>query len=132
MSPKHFFAGLAITSIAQISIILLLMLLFAPLKQHTGFVVVTIAAMILFCTLLFGAAKVYARSTFAKLYIQLIMLAVFLKMLLCVALIIGYQKGFEPPDISFIWPFLVIYLTSTIYEVIFLEKVGREKQSSSS
>ena len=132
MSLKHFFAGLAITSITQISIILLLMLLFVPLQQHAGFVLVTIAAMILFCTLLFGAAKVYARSTFAKLYIQLIMLAVFLKMLLCIALIIGYQKGFAPPDISFIWPFLVIYLTSTIYEVIFLEKVGREKQSSNS
>jgi len=73
---------------------------------------------------------VYARSTLARLYIQLIMIAVFLKMLLCIALIIGYKKGFDPVDHSFIWPFLFIYLTSTIFEVIFLERVGREKHIS--
>ena len=100
------------------------------LSSHMGFIMVTISAMILFCILLFGAAKIYARSSFTRLYIQLIMLAVFMKMFLCLALIIGYKKGFDPVDRSFIWPFLVIYLTSTIYEVIFLEKVGREKQTS--
>ena len=86
--------------------------------------------MILFSVLLFGAAKVYARSTLVRLYIQLIMIAVFLKMLLCLALIIGYKKGFDPADNSFIWSFLIIYLTSTIYEVIFMERVGREKHVS--
>lgn len=130
MSPNHFFAGLAITSIVQISISLLLIWWVAPLGTHIGFMGVTIAAMILFCIILYAAAKIYARSSFTRLYIQLIMLAVFLKMLLCLALIIGYKKGFDPVDNSFIWPFLVIYLTSTIYEVIFLEKVGREKQAS--
>lgn len=130
MSPKQFFAGLAITSIIQISITMILILLFVPIRVHTGFIVVTITAMILFCTLLFSAAKILARSSYTKLYIQLIMLAVFMKMILCVALILGYQKGYEPADNSFIWPFLVIYLTSTIYEVIFLERVGREKQAS--
>lgn len=130
MSPKQFFAGLAITSIIQISSIMLLIWMFVPLRAHLGFIVMTIAAMIIFCTLLFGAAKILARSSYTKLYIQLIMLAVFIKMILCVVLILGYQNGYEPADNSFIWPFLVIYLTSTIYEVIFLERVGREKQSS--
>lgn len=130
MSPKRFTAGLAITSIAQISICLLLMYWVPAMKAHIGFMCVTIAAMIFFCLMLYVAAKIYTRSSFTSLYIQLIMLAVFLKMLLCLALIIGYTKGFDPVDRSFIWPFLVIYLTSTIYEVIFLEKVGREKQAS--
>jgi len=131
MSPKRFFAGLAITSIAQISIILIMIWWVPSLGSHLGFIIVTMTAMILFCVMLFGAAKIYARSSFTRLYIQLIMLAVFLKMLLCLALIIGYKQGFDPPDRGFIWPFLVIYLMSTIYEVIFLEKVGREKQTSS-
>jgi len=132
MTPKHFFAGLAITTSLQVAICLILVWWVTPLKNHIGFIGVTIAAMIIFCIMLYGAAKIYARSTFTRLYIQLIMLAVFLKMLLCVALIIGYTKGFHPVDNSFIWPFLVIYLFSTIYEVIFLEKVGREKQTSNS
>jgi hypothetical protein len=130
MSPKRFFAGLAITSIAQISIILIMIWWVPSLGAHLGFIIVTMTAMILFCVMLFGAAKIYARSSFTRLYIQLIMLAVFLKMLLCLALIIGYKQGFDPSDHSFIWPFLVIYLMSTIFEVIFLEKVGREKQAS--
>jgi len=85
-----------------------------------------------FSLLLYAAAKVFAKSTIARLYIQLIMIAVFLKMLLCIALVIGYKKVFDPSDNSFIWPFLLIYLTSTIFEVIFLERVGREKPVSKS
>ena len=86
--------------------------------------------MLIFSILLFGAAKVYARSTLVRLYIQLVMIAVFLKLLLCLALIIGYKEGFKPDNHTFIWPFLIIYLTSTIYEVIFMERVGREKSTS--
>ncbi len=130
MSPKHFFAGLAITSIAQISISLLMAWIVIPSRAHAGFIAITIGAMILFSIMLYAAAKVYARSALVRLYIQLIMIAVFLKMLLCLALVIGYKKGFEPADNSFIWHFLVIYLTSTIFEVIFLERVGREKHIS--
>ena len=103
--------------------------LFISIRNHMGFIAVTIAAMIFFSLTLYGAAKVYARSSAGRLYIQLVMIAVFLKMLLCLALIIGYKKGFEP-DNSFIWPFLVIYILSTIYEVIFLERVGREQHAS--
>ena len=131
MSPKQFFAGLAITSIVQILISLILAWWIAPLKSHIGFIGVTITVMIIFCILLFAAAKVVACSTHSRLYIQLIMLAVFLKMLLCIVLILGYQKGFNPGDNSFIWPFLIVYLVSTVYEVVFLEKVGREKQTAS-
>lgn len=130
MSPKQFFAGLAITSIVQIIVSFLLIWWVVPLRSHFPFIAITITAMIFFSILLYGAAKVYARSTLVRLYIQLIMIAVFLKMLLCLALIIGYKRGFEPHDHHFIWPFLFIYLTSTIYEVIFLEKVGREKHTS--
>src|SRR5687768_1245321 len=130
MSPKHFFAGLAITSIVQIIICSLLVWWIVPLQSHFLFVIITIISMIFFSILLYGAAKVYARSTLARLYIQLIMIAVFLKMLLCLALIIGYKKGFEPADNSFIWPFLFIYLSSTIYEVIYMDRVGREKHVS--
>ncbi len=132
MSPKQFFAGLAITSFAQVGICILLIFLVSSLRDHAAFVAVTILSMIVFSVMLYGAAKVYARSSMPRLYIQLIMIAVFLKMLLCLALFIGYKKGFEPAGNGFIWPFLVIYLTSTIFEVIFLEKVGREKQKSKS
>ena len=127
MSLKQFLAGLAITSIAQISICFLLAWWIPTLRLHNGFIIITIVAMIIFSLTLYGAAKMASQSPKGSLYIQLIMIAVFLKMLLCIALIVGYKNGFEPADHSFIWPFLVIYLASTVFEVIFLERVGREK-----
>ena len=130
MTTKDFFSGLAITTLVQVIVCFIIIWLVPNAKAHTGFIAVVIFAMVLFSILLFGAAKIYARSTLVRLYIQLIMIAVFLKMLLCLALIIGYKKGFDPLDNSFIWAFLFIYLTSTVYEVIFMERVGREKHIS--
>lgn len=127
MSPKHFFAGLAITTLFQILLCVLLIWILSPVRHHAMFIAVTILAMIFFSVFLYAAAKISARNALVRLYIQLIMIAVFLKMLLCLALIVVYRKGFEPADNFFIWPFLIIYISSTIYEIIFMERVGREK-----
>ena len=132
MSPKNFFIGLGITTILQLVVSLMLVWMIVPLKAHLGFILVTILVLLIFCTMMYVAARIMANSKLTRLYIQLIMLAVFLKMLLCLALVVGYTKEFDPKDNSFIWPFLVIYLSSTIYEVIFLEKVGRQKPKPSS
>lgn len=127
MNPRNFFIGLGITTLVQLAVSLMLIWIIAPLKAHFGFIVVTILALLVFCIMMYVAARILANSKLTRLYIQLIMIAVFLKMLVCLALIVGYKKEFEPVDNSFIWPFLVVYLSSTIYEVIFLEKVGRQK-----
>ena len=127
MSPRNFFIGLGITTLLQVTLSLLLLWIIAPLKAHFGFIAVTILTLLVFCIMMYIAARVLANSKLTRLYIQLVMIAVFLKMLICLALVVGYKKEFVPPDNSFIWPFLVIYLSSTIYEVIFLEKVGRQK-----
>ena len=120
MSPKHFFVGLAITSLSQLLICFLLYWLIPATRAHISFIAITILAMIFFSILLYGAAKVYAKSTLVRLYIQLIMVAV----------LVVYKKGFEPIDNSFIWPFLFIYLASAIFEVVFMERVGREQHIS--
>lgn len=127
MSPRNFLIGLGMTTLIQVAVSLLLVWIIVPLKAHLGFIASTILALLFFCVMMYVAARILANSKLTRLYIQLIMIAVFLKMLLCLALIVGYTKEFAPPDNSFIWPFLVIYLSSTIYEVIFLEKVGRQK-----
>ena len=130
MNPRQFFTGLAMTTLAQLVICLLLVWLIAPIKPHLGFIIATMIALLVFCIMMYVAARVLANSKLTRLYIQLIMIAVFLKMLLCLALVVGYKKEYNPADNSFIWPFLVIYLSSTIYEVIFLEKVGRQKPTT--
>ena len=130
MNPRQFFTGLGITTLVQVVICLLLIWIVAPLQSHLGFVIATMIALLVFCIMMYVAARVLANSKLTRLYIQLIMIAVFLKMLVCLALVVVYKKEFNPTDNSFIWPFLVIYLSSTIYEVIFLEKVGRQKPTT--
>ncbi len=129
MNPKQFLAGLSITLLVQAVLNLVLILIEDSIKAHTGFIIVCMAALLMFCVMIYAAARIVTNSKLTRLYIQLIMIAVFLKMLVCLALVIGYTKKFHPSDNTFVWPFLFIYLTSTIYEVIFLEKVGRQKQN---
>lgn len=128
MNPKQFFAGLGITVASQCLLILILLFIVPLLRTHAGFILVCMMTLVGFCIMIYAAARIAADSKLTRLYIQLIMIAVFLKMLVCLALVVGYKKGFDPADHSFIWPFLIIYVSSTIYEVIFLEKVGRQKK----
>ena len=131
MNPKLFLAGLGITVLVQAGLCYLLVISIQPISNHLGFILSTIFAMVVFSLMMYVAARVAADSKLTRLYIQLVMIAVFMKMLVCLALVIGYKKGFGPADNTFVWPFLIIYVTSTIYEVIFLEKVGRQKKPTS-
>ena len=130
MNPKRFLTGLGITVLVQAGLCYLLVISFQPISNHLGFILSTILAMVAFSLMMYVAAQVAADSKLTRLYIQLVMIAVFMKMLVCLALVIGYKKGFDPADNTFVWPFLIIYVTSTIYEVIFLEKVGRQKKTT--
>jgi hypothetical protein len=130
MNPKQFLAGLAMTTLIQAILNLILVWTVQAISVHLGFIMVAMLTMIGFCVMMYVAARISADSKLTRLYIQLIMIAVFLKMLVCLALIIGYKKGFDPADNTFVWPFLIIYVTSTIYEVIFLDKVGRQKKTN--
>jgi hypothetical protein len=129
MSPKRFFAGLGVTIAIQILVSYMLLQWIPKLQSHRLFIFISILVMALFCITLFFAAQRLAKSPLTRLYIQLIMIAVFIKLFVCLVLIVLYDRGFAPADNTFIWPFLFIYITSTIYEVIFLEKVGRTKNS---
>ena len=131
MNPKRFFTGLGIIIGIQILFSLALIQFIPPLSGHQVFIFICILVMALFCLTLYLAAQRMARSTQPNLYIQLIMVAVFIKLFLCLCLIVAYDRGFSPSDNTFIWPFLFIYISSTIYEVIFLEKVGRVKNKPS-
>jgi len=129
MNPKRFLSGLGITIGLQLLVNLGLFYAVPSLKTHDAFILITIVVMALFCITIYAAARVVVKSTLTRLFIQLVMIAVFVKLALCLALVVVYKKAFNPSDISFIWSFLFIYITSTIYEVIFLDKIGRQKNN---
>ncbi len=129
MTPKRFLTRLALTLLLQAAGIFIIYLIQNSVQTHLPFLLVTMTAMAVFCGMMYLGATITAGSKQSGRFIQLIMIAVFLKMLVCLALIVGYKKGFEPIDDTFIWPFLLIYVTTTVFEVTFLEKIGREKQT---
>ena len=130
MNLKSFLMGLGVTTLIQLALSYMLVFFFQPISNHLGFILSAVLALLVFSVIMYVAARVAADSKLTRVYIQLVMIAVFMKMLVCLALIVGYKKGFDPADNTFIWPFLMIYVTSTIYEVIFLEKVGRQKKTT--
>ncbi len=132
MKPSKFLFGLGLTCLLQIALTWLIIQMNEAVAIHLTFIATAMIAMIVFCSMMYLGARIIAKSKLNRLFIQLIMIAVFLKMLICLALIVGYKNGYYPIDDSFIWPFLMIYVTTTIYEVIFLEKVGRDKQTTAS
>jgi hypothetical protein len=132
MKPSTFFTGLTIMCAVQLAFTWLILQINPNIETHAGFIITAMLAMVVFCCMMYLGARITVKSKLTRLFIQLIMIAVFLKMLVCLALIVGYKNGFDPADDSFIWPFLMIYVTTTIYEVIFLDKVGREKQTPAS
>lgn len=129
MTHKQFIVGLTVMFFVQLVLCLILLWVAPDIRAHIGFIVTAMFTMVVFCGMMYLAARIMAGSKLTRLFIQLIMIAVFIKMLVCLALVVGYKKGFQPEDDSFIWPFLLIYATTTIYEVIFLEKIGRQKQT---
>jgi hypothetical protein len=130
MNPKQFLSGLLLTIGLQLVVNAGLFYFIPSLKVHEGFILITILVMALFCITLYTAARVVVKSTLTRLFIQLVMIVVFIKMALCLALVVVYKKAFDPVDNSFIWSFLFIYITATIYEVIFLDKIGRQKNKT--
>lgn len=132
MKPSQFFAGLLLMGLVQVVLTWLIIQLHHGIAAHLGFITTAIIVMMVFCGMMYLGARIIIRSKLTRQFIQLIMIAVFLKMLICLALIVGYKNGYHPPDDSFIWPFLMIYVTTTIYEVIFMDKVGRERQTPAS
>lgn len=125
-----FAKGLALTVLVTAAACTLFALGMPGVRSHTSFLVVSVLAMTAFCISLYRIASAAAGHKRAQLFIAIVMLGVFAKMILCLALIVGYKKLHAPADSTFLWPFLVIYVTFTIFEVIFMDRLGRQKPTA--
>ncbi len=125
-----FVKGLALTVLLAAAGCTFFTAVMPPVRSHTAFLVVAVSAMTAFCIALYRIASAAAGHKRAQLFIAIVMLGVFAKMILCLALIVGYKKLHAPVDSTFLWPFLVIYVTFTIFEVIFMDRLGRQKPTA--
>jgi hypothetical protein len=58
---------------------------------------------------------------------RLIMFLVFFKMFTCLLIVIVYDQYWNPASNHYILPFLIIYVTYTVFEVLFLSKISKLK-----
>ncbi len=66
-----------------------------------------------------------AMSGAKYVFIRMTILFIFVKMCVGVGLVVYHVRTELPEDKIFIFPFLIIYLIFTIFEIYVLEKLGR-------
>lgn len=77
-----------------------------------------------------GKRAVYSKSKYR--FVQLIMILILFKMMICVALVVAHVKINHPDSKLFVLPFLTIYLIFTLFEIYVLEKLARTNTADSS
>lgn len=75
----------------------------------------------------FMLAKKAAISDNKNDYTKLVITLIFLKLLFCISIVIGYDKIVQPTDNFHVIYFLVLYIIYSIFEFRFLHKLGYKK-----
>lgn len=127
MHKKTFYTGLLITTGLSILLSSPFFLFLKGAEAHLPFIIFAALAFAAFCISLFRISFAASQNPKGSLFIQVVMISVFLKMLLSLALVIGYKKLCPDTDNLFIGPFIVLYVVFTVFEVIFMDRLGRQK-----
>lgn len=126
MPEKIFYRQLAILTLITGGSLALLGKL--PLfRDHVLLYWITLGVYFLITLLLFLIGRKLAGSSNKNAFTQFVMLTVFAKMILTMAVLVAYLNFSAPGSKYFILPFFVVYLAYTIFETYVLMKVGRIK-----
>ncbi len=129
MERAHFLKLLIGISIFTLVVVIGLQTILPRIESHQVFSMTCMLCYIIFCMIAFALGKRAMSSSSPYRFIQVLLMIIMGKMGLSLLIIIVYMKLFEPPDKSFVWPFLVIYVIYTVFEVYFLEKIAKVKTS---
>ena len=70
-----------------------------------------------------GRRAALSRSKYR--FVQLMLLLIMLKMVVCIALVVAHVRINHPDSKLFVLPFLTTYLIFTVFEIFVLEKLAR-------
>lgn len=126
MNNRRFFSQLVMLILLTGFVLILLHVLqpFAPYKLLS---LVSLGFFAMLAAIVYFAAVQATLSTDKNAFTRLIMLFTFVKMVLTAALLIGYHHFFQPKDNMFLIPFFLIYIVFTIFETLFMSKLGKVK-----
>lgn len=124
MSTKKFYLQLGVLA-------LLVALAMLPMHQHALihdyqlFSWISWGFFLLFSVGVFVACSKAAKSENKNLFGQIFLLSIVFKLMICGLLVIAYVLLVKPSSVHFILPFLLIYVSFTIYEVYFVTKLAK-------
>ena len=126
MNRRRFSFQLVLITVLLTGLVLLLQY-FPIFTSSTGFSLISIGFFFLMSLIMFLVAAKAAVSKDKNAFTRLIMVFSMSKMLLSVILVIVYKQLVKPESIYFVIPFFGIYITYTVFETIFMTKLGKVK-----
>lgn len=126
MTRRRFFFQLILLTIILVVAVLAAQLIPA-FRESFLFSMVTIGIFFLISTgmFLFGAKT--AVSSDKNAFTRVVMLCTFAKIFLALIMVVVYHRMAEPESNLFVIPFFVVYFAYTIFETMFLTKLGKIK-----
>jgi hypothetical protein len=126
MKRRRFFFPLGIVTVIMTGLVLALQ--FFPVFQNSlYFSIFNIAFFVMLSIGSFFLGVKTALSKDKNAFTRFIMVFTFVKLLLCVVLVVSYHRIFQPQQNFFLIPFFLTYLTYTILETVYLSKLGKIK-----
>lgn len=127
MHKNTFFIQLGLIAIGVIALNYALCYAFPALWVYQNFFWASHIFFILLTVISFIGAKIAIQRSNINAFSQFIMFLVLNRLLLSIVLVLVYYKKMHPENKLFLVPFFFVYLAYTIYEVLFLSKIGRER-----
>ena len=123
MNHRSFFIQLGFVSLGVIILIFALNLVpaFYTFQLLTW---ISFAFFLSLSVLMYFIGHSSANSSNKNSFLQIVMATTFLKMFLCIGLVIVYHTLAKPESNMFVVPFLLIYIIFTIFETYFMMKLS--------
>ena len=124
MNQRRFFSQLGILTLSVMVVIYLFNQAFGE-DSAQAFFLISIGSFTLLSTGVYFMAAKAAISKDKNAFTRLIMGLTFAKLILTLILVIAYQRLAHPGSLFFIIPFFLIYMAYTIFETMYLTKLGK-------
>lgn len=124
MRPKSFFTQLLLVTLGAV-IMIVLMGMVPALKPFTDLSWVTCSFFVIVSIIMFFFGYRAALSDSKYAFSNIIIGFMMGKMMLTIALVLGYNNYMQPSTKLFLLPFFMVYLIYTVFETHFMMKLGR-------
>ena len=94
-------------------------------RDHAGFAVGSVALFTAICVGLFFAGKTAAQSRNRLAFNNLVLISVFGKMAVSLAVLFAYREAAVPTNIWYVGVFIVAYIVFTSFEVWFMMQLAK-------